>query len=315
MRNILPKPIGDGAYEFVYLKGYPGKVVSNSDEPPDSFHSRDVFTPHKSIPNAWKYLTRLDDRVTLVNGEKVLPLPIEGRIRQDALVREAVICGVGRSIPGLLLFRADQAKDLSDETFVDRVWPVIETANHNAESFSQIVRDMVIPFPSETSIPMTDKGSVIRAQVYKAFEQDIDEAYNRLDARHEGTMVLELQELETYLLAKAQQILGPKPRTAHDDLFTLGMNSLQAIQLRGTILHDLHFGGNGKRLSQNVVFEQGNVANLAQHLHNLRLSRAYSKEKPIAFMEDLISKYSVMPRSRMHNGDRNVIVGETVPQA
>ena len=90
--------------------------MTNSHDPPESFYSSDLFTKHESIPNAWKYLGRLDDRVTLIDGEKVLPLPIEGRIRQATLVKEAVVFGIERAIPGLLLFRAEAAKDISDES-------------------------------------------------------------------------------------------------------------------------------------------------------------------------------------------------------
>lgn len=84
------KPVSDDLYELVVLDGYKSKVVSNSDDPPRSFHSNDLFSPHPIIPDAWKHIGRIDDRVTLVNGEKVLPLPIEGRIRSDRLVSEAV---------------------------------------------------------------------------------------------------------------------------------------------------------------------------------------------------------------------------------
>ena len=31
------------------------------------------------------------------------------------------------------------------------------------------------------SIPLTDKGSVIRAQVYNVFEKEVEEAYVRLE--------------------------------------------------------------------------------------------------------------------------------------
>ena len=314
MQKILPKPVSENAFEFVFLKGYPTMAVSNSDDPPESFHSKDVFAPHKSIPRAWKYITRLDDRVTLVNGEKVLPLPIEGRIRQDALVKEAVVFGVGRSIPGLLLFRAESAKDLSDETFVGRVWPVIEVANQHTESFAQIIDVMVVPLPSGVFIPMTDKGSIIRAQIYKAFEQEIDRAYGRLDTQQNGNMKLDLPELERYLLDKAQDILGPKLSGFRDDFFSHGLNSLQAIQLRGTMLRDLDLGGNGSRLSQNAVFEQSNIANLAKHLHNMRFSKDFVTEKPAAAMKVLISKYSVAARPRPRGPDKNTIASESQRQ-
>lgn len=313
MKQIWPKPINDDTFEFVYLKDYPGRVVSNADDPPESFHSKDIFTPHKTIPGAWKYLGRVDDRITLINGEKVLPLPIEGRIRQGALVKEAVVFGVGRSIPGLLLFRSEAAKGLKDGEFVSAVWPEIEATNRTAEGFSQIGKDMVVPLPAGIEVPTTDKGSVIRAQVYKTFERDIDGAYEALENQVEGTLRLEVPELERYLVSLGQQIIGPKLSSPHDDLFNLGLDSLQAVQLRGYIVRDLDLGGNGKNLGQNIVFEKGNIANLANYLHNMRLNRESTKKRPIEFMADLISKYSILgnnkPRStKVPAPDKAVVV-------
>lgn len=70
-------PIDDNTYELVLLKGLKAKIFSNSDTPPKSFHSRDLFEPHPTIPNAWKYIGRLDDRVTLLNGERYSHSPLK----------------------------------------------------------------------------------------------------------------------------------------------------------------------------------------------------------------------------------------------
>lgn len=120
---VWMKPVGDSLYECVYLSGHPALNISNSDEPPGSFHSQDIFAPHPTIPDRWKYVTRLDDRITLVNGEKVLPLPIEGQIKQHPLIDEAVVVGVGKAAPGLLIFRSVEAKQLSDKELLDIIWP------------------------------------------------------------------------------------------------------------------------------------------------------------------------------------------------
>ena len=302
MSNIWPKPISDEAYEFVYLKNYPSRVVTNSNEPPDSFHSGDIFKPHSSIPAAWKYLGRLDDRVTLINGEKVLPLPIEGRIRQAALVKEAVVFGIEKAIPGLLLFRAETAKGLSDNSFISAVWPDIEAANGAAEGFSQISRDMVVPLPAGVEVPTSDKGSILRPQVYKTFEREIEDAYSFLEERAEGGLKLDFAGLEEYLMRIGKEIVGPQLIGSEDDLFALGLDSLMAIQMRGRIVRDVDLDGNAKKLGQNVIFEQGSVKNLAQHLFDFREDGKSAKQKPIALMKDMISRYSVEaktePRSK-----------------
>ncbi|KAJ8113813.1 hypothetical protein ONZ43_g5059 [Nemania bipapillata] len=147
-KYVTMYPIGDNQFECVYLQGHPGLSTWNSDDPePRCWHSKDIFTPHPTIPDIWKYVTRIDDRITLVNGEKVLPLPIEGRMRDHDLVREAVVVGVDRPIPGLLLFRSEASSSLSPSSFLEAIWPAVEQANLRAEGFSQITREMICHHP------------------------------------------------------------------------------------------------------------------------------------------------------------------------
>ena len=169
------QPIGPrcNVCECIVLDGHRAKQLSNSNSPPNSFHTSDLFVAHPTIPNAWKFVGRSDDRVTLLNGEKVLPLPIEGAIVQHQLVKEAVVFGVDRPVPGLLLFKSLGAGDMSDAEFLEMVWPTIVKANSRAEAFSQIGRDMVIIVAEQVPIPSTDKSTFKRAQVSYVLGQGI----------------------------------------------------------------------------------------------------------------------------------------------
>ncbi|KAL8707032.1 MAG: hypothetical protein Q9225_007868, partial [Loekoesia sp. 1 TL-2023] len=293
MKHIWPRSIGENQFEFVFLKDYPSRLESNSDDPPHSFYSKDIFSPHATIPNAWKYVGRIDDRVTLTNGEKVLPLPIEGRIRGQPLVRECVVFGVGKPIPGLLVFRSAEARDMPDEEFVERIWPDVEAANQAAEGFSQIGKEIIVPLPADAAYPQADKGSFIRSQVYQAFEKEINEAYDRLEQHQEGKLQLDLPQLEEHLLYLGRGLVGYQLGSKTTDFFTAGMDSLRAIQMRGLIIKDLDLGGNSKNLNQNVVFETSNVENLAKHLYDLRQGHFSDIEDPNTAIQTLIQKYSV----------------------
>lgn len=293
MKHIWPRPIEDDRYEFVFREDYPVAIESNSDDPLKSFRSKDVFSPHPTVPHAWKYLGRLDDRVTLTNGEKVLPLPIEGRIKEHPLVREDVVFGVDRPIPGSLVFRSEAARDMADDEFITAIWPDVEAANENAEAFSQIGKSMIVPLPASVEYPQADKGSFIRPQVYKAFEKEIDNAYSRLDHNREGTLQLDVPGLEEHLLRMGRELVGQALVNKTTDFFKAGMNSLQAIQMRGSIVQDLDLGGNGNDLSQNIVFESSTIENLARHLYELRQGQTPDIQDPKVAMRALIQKYSV----------------------
>ena len=277
----------------MYLQSHPGlspSITDSNDPASGSWHSKDVFAPHPSIPDVWKYVTRIDDRITLENGEKVLPLPIEGRIRQDDLVREAVVVGVDRAIPGVLIFRASD--HLSTEEFLKAVWPSIEDANSRAESFSQITKDMVAILPSNVEYPKTDKGSIIRAQVNEQFADYIDEMYHSLEGDQEGDLQLDLAGIEAFLKDTYKDVVGTTLESLDIDLFNAGVDSLKAIQMRRIIQKTLHLNGN--HLSSNVIYENRSFETLARHLFSLSPGGhdLSGNEDKTLVMKALIQKYS-----------------------
>ncbi|RAL13887.1 putative NRPS-like enzyme [Aspergillus homomorphus CBS 101889] len=317
--NIRPfiwmKPIGDELYEVVYLRGHPALTASNSDDPPGSYHSRDVFTPHPTIPDRWKYVSRIDDRITLVNGEKVLPLPIEGRIKQNPLVEEAVVVGVSKSVPGLLVFRSDGSHRFSDGEFLDLVWPTVEEANSHAEQFSQISRDMVVVLAADRVVPRTDKGSMIRAQVYTRYADVIESMYNKMEQDASGTLQLDLQATEEHLLQLCREELSMSNIDYDTDFFAHGMDSLKAIHLRRLILRDFRVE-DSKSLSHNIVFETGSIARLAECINAAQSGQSdfsESDEDELALMPGLIEKYSASfpvhtPRPDRVSNTRSVLL-------
>lgn len=291
------KPLDDGSYECIVLDGLQSKVTSNSDNPPNSFHTRDTFRKHSTIPNAWKYIGRIDDRVTLINGEKVLPVPIEHRIRQCVYVQDNLVFGVSKPLPGLLVVPSAECQGLSSEEILDRIWPDIEEANQNAEAFSQISRGMVIILDASCSYPMTDKGTMIRNRCYLEFNDLIETAYMCLEngGANNGTRrALGLPELEEFLLDLFRCDLGFTNIQVSDDLFEAGVDSLQAIKARGILQSQIDIGS--ATLAHNVIFDCRSITDLAVHLHGLRTGEDQTSEDELGAMSRLIDQYSSFVR-------------------
>ncbi|CAK7236690.1 putative NRPS-like protein biosynthetic cluster [Sporothrix eucalyptigena] len=317
--RMVPVNTGDNngasTYECVVLDGLPSKVLSNSDEPPNSFHTRDLFAAHPTRPDAWKYLGRIDDRVTLVNGEKVLPIPYEHQIRQHDLVRECVVFGVGRAVPGIMIVPSDKAasfQSTDNKLLLDALMPAIEATNAQTEAFGRISREMVSIVPADTEYPRTDKGTVIRAAFYQKFAAEIDAVYARFEnsaggqqeaddaASGKSLLVLSVAELETYLLNLFTKTLGVSESKLQvdTDLFEAGVDSLQAITARAQVLREIDLGG--RKPGHNVVFEYPSIHQLAEHFVALRTAtdeNDASKDvgvdaNEIQAMQDLINKYS-----------------------
>lgn len=298
----LMDEISPGVFECVALDGLPSKGPSNSKppfsktNPENSFRTADLFTRHPDPKksNFYKYLSRLDDRITLVNGEKVLPIPIEGRIREEPLVRECVVFGFQRTVPGALIFRAaDKATNMSDEEFLEAIWPAVEAANSRAETFSRIPKELVVVKGADVSYAGTDKGTFIRAQVYQQFAQDIETAYAKFGGNGKnGELALSVPELEDWLLARFRDDLDVPLSGADSDIFSAGVDSLQTTQIWRFIVRDLDLGEGADQLSQNIVFEKGTVSALAKHLYQMRTGQEFEPEDELPIMKEMIEKYS-----------------------
>ncbi|KAH6653363.1 hypothetical protein BKA67DRAFT_518762 [Truncatella angustata] len=294
---VVMDEIAPGLHECVALDGLPSKSTTNSNDPPRSFRTRDLFAPHPTEPGLWKYVSRLDDRFTLVNGEKVLPLPIEGRIRQEEFVKEAVVFGEGRSYPGVLVMRAARAAGISDEGYLDLVWPAVQAANAKAETFAHIPRELIVVLPANADYPQTDKGTFIRVPTYQRYENEINAAYEEYENEEGGTLKLAGADLEEFLRSKLYKQTGVElPIEA--DFFASGIDSLQCIQMWKTIRSELDLGGRHEELGQNILYETGTIQKLARRIQSLQEGTSISSVDELTTVLELIDKYSIFTPHR-----------------
>ncbi|EMD88520.1 hypothetical protein COCHEDRAFT_1142178, partial [Bipolaris maydis C5] len=280
-------PRGNNLYECTVLPGWPAKVASNL--PDGSYATKDLFEPHPTIEKAWKYIARLDDTIALLNGEKFNPVMMEGTIRSHRAVKETIIFGFNRPCLGILIVPAIEG--ISGSEVIDEIWPVVEAANQTAEAYARISKDMIRVLPYNCPFPRTDKGSVIRQAFYKEFATEIENAYDEAATSHGDLKTLTGSELENHL----RSILIKHTPSAKDvdrttDLFSLGIDSLQSIQVRTDILKTVDIGGN--KLGQNVVFDYPTIASLSAHLHRLRTGEGEQQLTLAEQMGDLVSRYS-----------------------
>lgn len=285
---------GSGIYELVILDGWPSKVASN--RPDKSYATKDLFEAHPAIPNAWRYYARLDDTLVLENGEKANPLLVEGVARENRNVAEALAFGANKSRIGLFLIPAESATFTTDEELIEHVWPALEQSNIQAPAFSKLYKEMIKVLPKGLEYKKTDKGTVIRAAFYRDFEDLIEEAYREDEPT--GIEVLEDGELIDFLRSQIFEIIGFPHGTVIEndtDLFSLGVDSLQSIRLRTSILNTLDVGG--QKLPQNFVFENPTINAMAEELTRVRLG-AEKKAQPTLEerMTNLIEKYGNFPK-------------------
>ncbi|WZH45841.1 Gluconate kinase [Fusarium acuminatum] len=291
-------PRGRNLYECCVTDGWPAKVQSN--QPDNSYATKDLFEPHPSIPRAWKYIARMDDTLVLVNGEKFNPVAMEGSIRSIKNVKEAVVFGAGRPYLGILVVPSEMWAGKPDADIIEALWPTIELCNQSADSFASISKSMVKLLPWDCEYPRTDKGSVIRQACYKVFKQIIDDAYDSQDVQEGKLQALELPELKEFIQGLLVQTLSLAEAPADDvDFFALGLDSLQAIQMRSEILKTVELGGN--KLGQNVVFEHPSIQQLSQFLLGLRLQTGQAVSKTTTIQDEMaqiLDKYATLKNTK-----------------
>lgn len=287
-------PRGPNLYECCVLAGWPAKVASNLED--GSYATKDLFEPHPTLPRAWKYIARRDDTIKLINGEMFNPVSTEGAIRSSNKVAEAIIFGLGRDRPGILITPAPLLKDKTDAEMLDAVWPVIEMANQNVEAYGRISRDMIKMLPMDAECPKTDKGSIIRQAIYKKFASEIDQMYDLSDSASADVQKMTLDEMKDFIRQRVLAMLRVTRDVAsmedNTDFFLLGVDSLQSIQLRSDILRTVDIGQ--AKLRQTVVFDYPSVDQLASYLFSLTSdSGSTSQEEPVEVeMRALINKYN-----------------------
>jgi len=280
-----------GIFELVVLDGWSSKVASN--RPDGSYATKDLFTSHPTIPNAWKYFARLDDTIVLMNGEKIVPNTFEHLIRHQKLVAEAVLFGSGKVRPGLMILPSEAARNLSADDLRRELVPALQEANKDMPGYAQMTLDMVEILPVGTEYPRTDKGTVIRAAFYKKFEAEIEQVYDSADVPS-GELSLSQPELKIYIRAELLKILPPTSSGLLEDdtdFFSIGIDSLQAIQLRTVLSKNIQT--NKQKLGSNIVFDFPSINVLAEELYRMRTGGKSNVVSVVDKMQDLISKYSV----------------------
>lgn len=308
---------GDGEiYECCILDGWPSKVASNRSD--NSYATKDLFSPHPTRPGLWKYFARLDDTIVLLNGEKANPIPLEHTVREHRNVAEAIVVGAGKPQLGLFVVAAPCTTGMTEEEIIESIQPAIELANKGQDDFGKISSSMIKVLPSDTIYPRTDKGTIIRAAFNKQLSQDIEALYQQAEvAAGTNGLTLEEDELSVYLRDLVIASMGLKDPSilANDtDFFSLGMDSLQAINIRSQILKALNTGEGS--LGLNIVFEYPNIDALAHKLYSLRTGCGeVGSINSVDIMASLVEKYSNydphIPGSSVATGDYIVLTGTT----
>lgn len=288
---------GGGVYHLVLKPGLESKYFAT--RPDGSYDTKDLFRPHPTDPKKWKYVSRKDDTIVLVNGEKANPVPLEEAVKQHPDVQMAVGFGTQRDFLGMIVIPELHAASVPKQEMVERIWPRLEGANKIVPAYARISKDAVIVKDAGTPFPLTEKTTLKRAAFIQQFAGDIDAFYARMAGggveqhqqprdRSEAGM----RDLVRRTVRETLQLQDASELTDDADFFLLGMDSLQATQVRNVLAKELSVGAD--ELPQNVAFDNPSVTRMAQFLVQMKQGAATSSSQEEVAM-GLVKKYSQFP--------------------
>ncbi|KAI9170877.1 Adenylate-forming reductase [Paramyrothecium foliicola] len=262
------EPRDGGLSELIVQPKWPFLTKTNRDD--GSYATADLFEPHSSIPNAWRYHSRADAQIALANGKKFDPSPMETSIlAATSLLQDVLIFGAGRDYPGILLFPT--TNELREDQVVDAVWPTIEEMNSSTQSHARLSKSMLVAVPvgnDAKPLEKSSKGTILRRQAQERYAEEIDSAYNS------GSSVTRLQRSASFsqLVSAVQDCFArvlDREVDLERDLYQQGVDSISCVKIRRAI-ESVCVPEARRPLPLNVIYDQGTVSALCKYLQHLR---------------------------------------------
>lgn len=185
---------------------------------------------------------RTDDLICLGTGEKVRPTIMESLLNQQDGVKATTVFGDGRSELIVLVESTETFIEQEEiESFRSTLWPIVEQAGRKMDAHARISSPTSILVLPPGSLPRSDKGTVLRREVAVQFAEQIERAYVSIENASliDTALPLDLESpsISSSVRALVQSIVLWDQDWGNDqDLFVLGMDSLQATRLRRSIV-------------------------------------------------------------------------------
>ncbi|KAJ9609951.1 hypothetical protein H2200_006281 [Cladophialophora chaetospira] len=199
--NPGAKPPKVTLYEPVIVRfkddaGVPRQAIFHVFPELDEYSTGDLFAPHPTRPNTWKFAGRADDLILFGHGIKYHPGGIEAKIRQSSdRFREVLMWGDRHQQAILLIELTDTGLDeieRGDLRVRNELDVLIDQINLEAPVIAQIAKRHVIFTTRGMPLPRTSKGSLRRKEAAKVYQAEIDEVY-RVYGDKMGSMMSRVQ--------------------------------------------------------------------------------------------------------------------------
>ncbi len=160
----------------------------------------------------------------------------------------------------------------------------------------------VLVLGPDKSLTRADKGSIMRKETYRMFEEEISQAYR--DIENSGmdgfNLALNMDNLEENLKCLIQDNFSWKLESSKwgidDDLFELGMDSLQAVKLRRLLLSSTAVTSDDHACRQrDSVYKHSTISQLASAFQGTATNGSEGQ------IQSFVDQYSIQAQSERPN--------------
>nr|ANM86325.1 putative type I PKS-like protein [Cladonia uncialis subsp. uncialis]AUW31046.1 PKS-like protein [Cladonia uncialis subsp. uncialis] len=140
------------------LSELPDELVSNPQHPRSDFSA----------------IGRNDYMIVLVTGEKVIPHVLESSLSEFRDIKAAIAFGDGQFELGVIVEPQSPIDNDRHRAFVSSIWSLIVEINTRMDGYAHISAPAaVVVLGPNLSLPRLDKGSIMRKETYRTFEEEI----------------------------------------------------------------------------------------------------------------------------------------------
>lgn len=306
------KPRENGLYELVVMPRWP--FLAKPNQPDGSYATADLFEPHDEhsrVPK-WRYHSRSDAQITLSNGKKFDPAPLEASLAASSpLIDDVLIFGAGRDFPGALL--APASGQLSHDEVVEEIWPKVEEMNWRSQNHARIAKSMLVILNNADNgytFEKSSKGTLMRRNIEARFAKEIENAYCPSSGKERLPATATYQDVAAAVTDCFTQVLG-RQMNSNQDLFGQGVDSLSCIQIRA-LLSASCCRIDDPELPINIVYDQGTVDGVAAYIWWLRQGAQGSEDgnpvnTDLRHMVDLAGHYGKFHAVSTSTGPKDVM--------
>lgn len=298
----------EGVYEQVIVRkdkhpGYQGFFYTfpNLKE----YNTKDLYRPHPVLEDHWIYCGRSDNILVFSNGEKLNPIDIETTMINHPQVKAAIVVGMNRFQPALILEPTSFPKSQEEEeAFMESVWPLVVKANKETPAHGQIGKRYIALSNPDKPFLRAGKGTVQRASTIRMYKEEIDRIYQRagqVTSSEAPKLNLSSKEALIDCIEKLFRDKLQAPKLEPDmDFFTAGIDSMQVITASRMLRAGLEAAGihiDASAVATRVIYGNPTARRLAEYLLSLVKRGGHDtasgdKHQELRSMEALVEKYT-----------------------